>query len=428
MTRALRYRNYRLFFGGQMVSLVGTWMSTTAISWLVYRLTGSALLLGAVGFAGQIPAFLLAPLAGVYVDRWDRHRVLVFTQVAAMIQSAVLAALTLTGLITVPAILALAAVQGVINAFDMPSRQSLVVSLIENKQDLGNAIALNSSMVNFARLLGPAIGGLIIAAVGEGWCFAIDAVSYAGVIVALLAMRLTAGPRPPTRGAARAFREGFSYVVGSRPILSIIVLLALVSLFGMPYTVLMPVFAADILGGGPHTLGFLLTGSGLGALMGALWLASRRTILGLGRLIAGSVLLFGLTLIALSTARTLWVALILMPFAGLGFIVQVAGSNTIVQTIVDEDKRGRVMSFFMMAFLGAAPIGSLIGGALADRIGVPATLVLGGSVCGLGGVAFAFMLPLLRRHVRPIYARLGILPEIAAGLQSSTQLSIPPED
>ena len=288
MVRALQHRNYRLFFTGQSVSLIGTWMTRIATSWLVYRLTGSALLLGLVGFAGQIPTFLLAPFAGVLVDRWDRHRLLVVTQVLAMLQSAALAALTLAGVINIWHVLALSLFQGLINAFDMPARQAFVVEMVEKREDLPNAIALNSSMVNAARLLGPSIGGVIIAAVGEGWCFPIDAVSYLAVIASLLLMRIAAAPAGEARGdpgCSRSCATGGRYVAGSPPIRSILLLLALVSLVGMPYTVLMPVFASKILHGGPHTLGFLMAATGVGALLGALFLASRRSVLGLGRVV-----------------------------------------------------------------------------------------------------------------------------------------------
>src|SRR3954468_14585652 len=287
MLRALQYRNYRLFFGGQVVSLAGTWITTTATSWLVYRLAGSPVMLGLIGFAGQFPAFLLGPFAGIFVDRWDRRRLLVGTQTISMLQSFALAALTLSGRITVEAILVLNVIQGIVNAFDMPGRQAFLVAMIENKEDLGNAIALNSSMVNVARLAGPSIAGVVIAAASEGWCFLIDGVSYIAVLVALLRMRLPRRlPTAPARaGAAQQFVEGFRYAFGFAPIRSIILLLAVVSLVGVPYSVLMPIFATSVFHGGPHTLGLLMTASGCGALAGALWLAGRKTVLGLGRVI-----------------------------------------------------------------------------------------------------------------------------------------------
>jgi MFS family permease len=427
--RALRYRNYRLFFLGQIVSLVGTWITTTATSWLVYRLTGSALLLGLVGFAGQFPAFLLGPFAGIVVDRRDRRRLLVVTQTVSMLQSFALAALTLSGRITVDAILFLNVVQGIVNAFDMPGRQAFLIGMIEDKKDLGNAIALNSSMVNVARLAGPSIAGLVIAVTSEAWCFLIDGVSYLGVIAALVAMRVPRAPAPAANrpGPRQLFIEGWKYAFGFRPIRSIILLLALVSLVGVPYSVLMPIFAATVFHAGPYTLGFLMTASGGGALVGALWLATRRSVVGLGRIITLSAASFGAGLVGFSLAPELWLAIPCLVVAGFGFIVQMAASNTIIQTIVDDEKRGRVMSFYMMAFLGTAPFGSLIAGWMSSRIGAPHTLLVGG-VCCLGGAAwFASELPAVRMAVRPIYIRMGILPHVAAGLAEAAELSVPPE-
>jgi MFS family permease len=430
MVRALRHRNYRLFFSGQSISLIGTWMTRIATSWLVYRLTRSALLLGLVGFAGQIPSFLLAPFAGVLVDRWNRHRLLVVTQILAMLQSAALAWLTLAGVITIWQVLLLSLFQGAINAFDMPGRQAFVVEMVERREDLANAIALNSSMVNAARLLGPSIGGVVIAAVGEGWCFFIDAVSYLAVIASLLLMRLAAGARRPAtteKKVLHELREGWRYVAGSAPIRSILLLLAVVSLVGMPYTVLMPVFASTILHGGPHTLGFLMAATGVGALLGALFLANRRTVLGLGKVIPAMAGVFGAGLIGFSLSRSLWLSLILLLVTGLGFMVQMAASNTLIQTLVDDDKRGRVMSFYLMAFMGTAPFGSLLAGGLAHRIGAPRTLLLGGCGCIAGAIWFASLLPKLRERVRPIYVRMGILPEMAEGIASAAELAVPPE-
>jgi MFS family permease len=429
MLRALGHRNYRLFFSGQSVSLIGTWMTRIATSWLVYRLTGSALLLGVVGFAGQLPSFLLAPFAGVLVDRWNRHRLLVVTQVLAMLQSLALAILALTGLIRIWHVVLLSILQGVINAFDMPARQAFVVEMVEKREDLANAIALNSSMVNAARLLGPSIGGLIIAAVGEGWCFMLDGVSYLAVIASLLAMRVT--PRPVKQGKQanirEQFREGWRYVYGFPPIRKVLMLLALVSLIGMPYTVLMPVFANEILHGGPNTLGLLMAASGVGALTGAMFLAARKSVLGLGKYIPLMTGAFGAGLIAFSLSRALWLSLLLMVLTGLGFMVQMAVSNTLIQTIVEEDKRGRVMSFYTMAFMGTAPFGSLLAGTAAERIGAPYTLLLGGVGCLAGALWFALSLPALRRDVRPLYVKMGIMPEMAAGIQHTSELSVPPQ-
>ena len=410
LLRALRHRNYRLFFAGQSLSLVGTWITRIATGWLVYRLTGSALLLGVVGFCGQIPTLFLAPVAGVFVDRWDRHRVLVVTQVLSMLQSAALAALALAGVITVAEVLALQVCQGVINAFDTPARQAFVVSMIEDRADLPNAIALNSSMVNASRILGPSIGGVLIAAVGEGWCFLVDAISYLAVIASLLAMRVPRAARTATgTRVLDELRAGFRYVTGFAPIRTALLLLALVSTMGMPYTVLMPAVAANVLHGGPHTLGLLMTASGGGALGGALYLATRRSVVGLGRAIAVAAGVFGLGLIAFGLSRTLWLSLLILPVVGGGFMVALAATNTIVQTITEEHLRGRVMAFYTMAFLGTAPLGSLLAGVLADRIGEPRTIVLGGVACVLGAAWFASRLPRLRELVRPIYVRQGII-------------------
>ena len=422
MLRALRHRNYRLFFGGQSVSLIGTWMTRLATSWLVYRLTHSALLLGLVSFAGQIPTFLLAPFAGVWVDRWNRHRVLVVTQVLAMLQSFALAALALANIITVWDVLWLSVFQGLINAFDMPARQAFVVQMVEDRRDLGNAIALNSSMVNMARLIGPSVAGMVIAAVGEGYCFLIDGISYFAVIASLLLMNITALPKSrAARSTLAELRDGWKYVSGFPPIRSILLLLGLISLMGMPYTVLMPIFAGKILGGGPHTLGFLMGAVGVGALTGAFRLAARRSVLGLGRLTAISAAVFGAGLVAFSRSPWLWLSLILMFVVGIGMMQQMASSNTILQTIVEEDKRGRVMSYYAMAFTGMAPFGSLLAGTVANRIGAPDTLLITGACCIAGSIWFARELPLIRRLVRPIYQELGILPEMATGLQQASQ-------
>lgn len=409
--RALRHRNYRLFFGGQSVSLIGTWITRIATSWLVYRLTGSALLLGIVGFCGQIPTLLLAPFAGVIVDRHDRHRILVITQVLSMLQSLALAVLALPHIITVNEVLVLQLMQGIINAFDTPARQSFIVGMIEDRADLPNAIALNSSMVNGSRIIGPSIGGIIIAAVGEGWCFMIDAISYLAVIASLLAMQVE--KRQATRLGTRVgeeLRAGFSYVTHSSAIRSALLLLALVSTMGMPYTVLMPAIASEQLHGGAHTLGFLMTASGVGALAGALYLASRNSVLGLGRAMSVATLAFGVGLIAFSLSRQQWLSLLLLPIVGGGMMVETASTNTIIQTIVEEGMRGRVMAFYAMAFVGTAPIGSLIAGVAADRIGAPMTILLGGLACIAGGIWFSVRLPALRAVLRPIYVEKGILP------------------
>lgn len=417
MLRAFRYRNYRLFFGGQIVSLTGTWITITATSWLVYRLTGSALLLGVVGFASQIPSFLLTPFAGIFVDRWNRHRLLVATQTASMVIAFVLAALTLSNTISIPILVVVSVFQGVVNAFDMPGRQAFVVTLIEDKRDLGNAIALNSSMFNAARLIGPSVAGAIIAMSSEGWCYLIDGVSYLSVIAALLAMRFIVVARPATdhESPLAQFRDGWRYAYSSRPIRSVLLLVGLVCLAGVPYTVLMPVFAAEVLGGGAHTLGFLMTATGGGALLGALWLTSRRTIAGLERNIPIAGVIFSCGLIAFAFSRTLWLSVVLLVVVGFGFIVLVASGNTLVQTVVEDAKRGRVMSFFLMSYFGTTPFGSLVAGVASARIGAPYTLAMGGALCLVGAGWFASRLSAIDRDIGPICSSLG-----AAGETSPT--------
>jgi MFS family permease len=427
--RALHSRNYRLFFGGQSISLIGTWMQQIAASWLVYHMTNSAFVLGVVGFAGQIPTFLLAPFAGVFADRMNRHRIIIVTQTLAMIQALMFALLVLTGAVTVWQIIALSILLGLVNAVDMPVRQAFIVDMIERREDLGNAIALNSTMFNAARLVGPSIAGVLIATLGEGMCFLLNGISYGAVIAALSAMRMTPRPKHGQRAhVMQELREAFSYALGFAPIRSILLLLGLVSLVAMPYTILMPVFAKDVLHGGAHTLGFLVGASGIGALGGTIYLASRRSVRGLGNVIAVSAGLFGIGLLAFSVSRVLWMSLLFMLLTGFGMVLQFAASNTVLQTIVDDDKRGRVMSLFTMAFAGAAPFGSLLAGGLASRIGAPATLLLGGVCCISGSLLFARALPALREMVRPIYARKGIIPEVASGLQSATSLTRPPAD
>ena len=416
--RAMRHRNFRLFFGGQSISLIGTWMTRIATAWLVYRLTGSAWLLGIVGFAGQIPTFLLAPFAGVWVDRLNRRQVLVVTQSLAMVQSLALAALTLSHRIHIAEILWLSVFQGLINAFDMPGRQAFMVQMIEDRQDLGNAIALNSSMVNMARLVGPSLAGLVIAGFGEGYCFLIDGISYVAVIVSLLMMRLPKFILKPTIvPLIGQLKEGWTYVSQFAPVRTILLLFAVVSLMGMPFTVLMPIFAVKVLHGGPHTLGFLMGAVGTGALVAAISLAMRKSVLGLGRVIAISAAIFGAALIAFGTSRMLWLSLLLMLITGYGMMMGMAASNTIIQTIVPEDKRGRVMSYYTMAFVGMAPFGSLLAGGLAHLVGAPVTLMVTGAFCIAGAGWFATQLPNIRLHIRPIYRDMGILPpELVAAM------------
>ena len=409
--RALRYRNFRLFFGGQSISLIGTWMTRVATGWLVYRLTGSALLLGTVSFAGQIPTFLLAPFAGVWVDRLDRRQVLVWTQGLSMLQSLALAAMTLSGHITIPWLLALSVMQGMINAFDMPGRQAFMVKMVDDRRDLQNAIAINSSMVNMARLVGPSLAGMLIAVSSEGWCFLIDGISYMAVIASLLMMRLH---DPVVKRVATStlheLKAGWTYVSQFAPIRTILLLFAVVSLMGMPFVVLMPIFAARVLHGGPHTLGFLMGAMGVGALASALALAARKTVVGLVRMIPIATAVFGIGLIGFGLSRVFWLSMVMVLVAGMGMMQGMAASNTVIQTIVTEDMRGRVMSYYTMAFMGMAPFGSLLAGTMAHAIGAPWTVMANGALVLVAGVLFAFRLPKLGRQIRVIYREMGILP------------------
>jgi MFS family permease len=403
--RALRHRNFKLFFFGQSVSLIGTWMTRLATAWLVYRLTHSALLLGVVSFSGQIVSFLLGPLAAVWVERLERRRLLVVTQVAAAVQSLALAALTLAQVIGLGEIIALMAFQGLINAFDMPGRQSFLIQMVEDRGDLANAIAINSSMVNGARLIGPAIAGFVIAAFGEGGCFLLDGVSYFAVIASLLLMRLGAldARGPSGTSLLQELREGWNYVTGFRPIRIVLLILALTCLMGWPYSVLLPVFAAKVLHGDAHTLGWLSAASGVGAFSSALALAMRKSIKGLTRTLQGAVALLGIGLILFGLSHVLWLSLALLVGVGFGLIQAAAVCNTIIQSLVPDDMRARVMGYYTMAFFGAAPFGSLICGALAQHIGAPYTVMLTGAFCIAGAAWFTLQLPRIRPEMRARY-------------------------
>ena len=416
--RALRHRNFRLFFGGQSISLIGTWMTRIATSWLVYRLTGSAMLLGIVSFAGQIPTFLFAPFAGVWIDRLDRRKLLVWTQAASMVQSLALAALTLSGHINIPTILFLSVTQGIINGFDMPGRQSFMVQMVDDRADLGNAIAINSSMVNIARLIGPSLAGMLIAVSSEGWCFLVDGISYIAVIASLLAMRISVQQaRRHTTSMAHELHEGWAYVTGFLPVRTILLLFAVVSLMGMPVVVLMPIFAAQVLHGGPHTLGFLMGAMGVGALASALSLAARKSVRGLIRGIPVAAVIFSIGLIGFGLSHWLWLSMVTSLIAGVGMMQGMAASNTIIQTLVSEDMRGRVMSFYTMAFMGMAPFGSLLAGSMASAFGAPTSVIVTGTVVLLGAAWFFTRLPAIREIIRPIYREMGILP-LEEGIQS----------
>ncbi len=410
LLRALQYRNYRLFFAGQTVSLVGTWMQRVAIGWLAYRLTGSALALGQIGFASMVPSFVLAPLSGVLVDRWNLHKTLIVTQVLATLQALALAVLVITGSIRFFHLLSLSLALGIVNAIDLPARQAFIITMIEGKRDLGNAIALNSAMMHAASLIGPSVAGVLIGFAGEGVCFALNALSYLFVIAALCAMRIREQRKPKeVVGFAKGIREGISYTFGFAPIRNIILLIAIVSLLGMPYTTLLPIFAREILKGDARTLGFLMGASGLGALVGTFYLASREKMQGLKKLIALASYIFGICLVAFSISRSLAASLALMCGIGLGLTLQNAAGNTVVQAIVDDDKRGRVMSFYTMAFLGMAPFGSLIAGALAHHIGAQLTVLAGGAACIIAASIFSRGISSMREEMDAIYREKGIL-------------------
>ncbi len=408
--RALRGRNFRLFFAGQSVSLIGTWITRIATSWLVYRLTGSGLLLGLISFAGQIPTFLLAPIAGVLVDRTSRHKVMLATQIVSMLQSFAMAVLTLGGWITIHEVLWLSVLQGVVNAFDMPARQSFLIQMVDDRADLQNAIAINSSMVNAARLIGPSIAGIIISLSNEGWCFLIDGVSYVAVVASLLLMRISAPKvQRAATGMVEQLREGWAYVSAFVPIRTILLLFALISLMGMPYMVVMPIFAAQVLHGGAHTLGFLMGAAGVGSLVSALTMVMRKSVRGLVKMIPIAAVVFGVSLIGFGLSHVEWLSMLLMVFIGWGMMQGLTASNTIIQTLVTEDMRGRVMSYYTMAFVGMAPFGSLLAGALTHWIGAPRTVEYTGFVCCLGALWFFRRMPAVRAVMLPVYERLGIM-------------------
>ena len=423
MVRAFRHRNFRLYFGGQSVSLVGTWVQQIALGWATYELTHSSFLLGLVSFAGQLPLFIVTPFAGVLVDRWNRHRTLIATQTLSMLQAFALALVVSTHTLHVWNLVFLNLIAGTILAIDLPARQAFIVDMVGSGRDLPNAVALNSFVVTGGRTLGPAIAGLLLTVVSPAVCFFINAISYVPVVAALIAMRvkrrrnISAHPAP-----LDALVAGVRYAIGFPPIRAVLLLVALISLAGMPYAVLMPIFAAEVLHGGAHTLGWLMAAPGAGALLGTIYLASRKSILGAGVRVVVGALLFGGGLVVLGFLQTTASAFAALSFVGLGMIVQLATSNTVLQTIVDDDKRGRVMSLYTMAFMGMAPFGSLLGGALASHIGVQTTFLLGGVLCLGGALLFATRIRVLRPMVMPIYARKGIVPEIATGLGNASTL------
>ncbi len=400
--RALKHRNFQLFFSGQLISLVGTWMQTIAESWLVYRLTGSSLLLGAVAFSAQIPVFLVAPLGGIVADRYNRHRVVIGTQASAMALASIYAMLTLSGRIRVWEIFVLAALLGVVNAFDIPGRQAFLVDMV-GREDLMNAIALNSSMFNGARVIGPAIAGVLVAKIGEGWCFFANAVSYIAVITGLLLMQVQRPAyKAPPGSPVEHMIEGFRFVKRTAPIRALLVLLGVVSLVAMPYTVLMPIFADRVLHGGARGLGILMGATGVGALLGALTLAARSGVRGLGRWVAFSCGGFGVGLILFSLSRNFWLSTALLVPVGFCMMLQMSSSNTLIQAMVPDQLRGRVMAVYSMMFMGMAPFGALFGGALADRLGAPVTVAMGAVAAVGGAVWFGFTLPKIRAEARQL--------------------------
>lgn len=420
--RALKHRNFQLFFAGQFISLTGTWMQSVAQSWLVYRLTGSVVLLGMIGFAGQLPVFLLAPFGGAIADRYNRRKILVITQSIAMITASVLAFLTLTETIEVWHLFVLASIFGLANAFDIPARQSFVADMV-GKEDLLNAIALNSTMFNGARIVGPAIAGILVAAVGEGWCFFGNAASYIAVIAGLLLMKITPVRHEQKGSTLENIAEGFRFVAVNPPIRGLLLLLGLVSLMGMPYAVLMPIFADKILGGGSDTLGYLMGASGTGALVAALILASRKRVFGLGRWVLFASIGFGASLILFSFSTSFWLSWILLVPIGFSMMTQMSSSNTLIQSMVPDELRGRVMSVYSMMFMGMAPLGALLAGTLAEMLGAPVTVAVGGAVCIIGAVIFSIRLPRLefagRRMILAMQMTAG-MPAAKASFQTPT--------
>jgi MFS family permease len=419
--RALKHRNLRLFFAGHGISLVGTWMQQVAMSWLVYRLTDSELLLGVIAFAGQFPGLLMAPFAGALVDRWNRHRMVVICQVLLMLQASVLATLVLTGRAEVWHLISLAVFSGLVNGADIPARQSLLVRLVGGTQDLPNAIALNSSIFNGARLIGPAVAGLLIGWIGEGPVFVLNALSYVAVLGGLLAMRLPPERDRVTGDVLGHISEGFAYAFGHPATRDMLILFAGMSLVGVPYIVLLPVFARDVLGGDARTLGVLTSCAGLGAFAGALSLAARDSLAGIGRGVVRATGALGLVLVMFAASRTFLLSSVLLVLSGFALMLATASVNTVIQTLVSDEMRGRVMSLYAMAFIGVTPVGSLLGGALATRIGAPFTVALGGLGCLVLAVAFGPRLSHLGDEIR---ARVdaGVLPEVASGLQTASEL------
>jgi MFS family permease len=422
--RALKHRNYRLFFAGQGISVIGTWMQQAALGWLVYRLTGSEFYLGLVSFSGQIPILFGCLIGGDFADRWPRRRIVIITQILAMIQALALALIVAFHIVTIPKIILLSIFLGIVNAFDMPTRQAFVVEMVDDKKDLPNAIALNSLIFNLARQIGPMVAGFLIAQIGEASCFFINAISFIAVIYSLAAMRLTDSAKTKHNGdMLSGIKDGVSYAFGFMPIRAILLYTAAMCFVSMPYAVLLPVFAKTILHGGPQTYGFLLWSTGIGAFIGALLLARRKTVRGLDKVVVTAAGVFSAGVIGFSFSRNIWLSILLIALPGYGIMVQLASINTILQSIVDDNMRGRVLSLHVMAFIGMAPFGSLLGGYLAEHIGAPHTVLLSGILSFIIMLFFAKKLPAIRKLVHPIYERKGIIPEVAAGLQTAERFS-----
>jgi MFS family permease len=429
LLRALQNKNYRLFFFGQGLSLIGTWIQSVAMSWLAYRLTNSPMYLGIVGFSLQIPIFIAAPFGGVIADKFDRKKILIITQFLSMFQAFIATALAMTGVIQPWHIIILSTLLGTINGFDMPTRQAFVRDLVDNPDDLPNAIALNSFIFNGARLIGPPIAGLLIAFASEGICFLINAVSFLPVIVAFIVMKIKPLEIPHHNGSIlTGLKDGISYAFGFIPIKAILSLLAFLGLVAMPYTVLLPIFARDILAGDSKTLGFLAAAAGIGAIAGALFLASRKNVTHLNKIIIFSMCTFAVAVIIFSMSRVLWFSLVMMTLIGFGVMVLIVSLNTLLQTIVDDSKRGRVMSLYSMAFLGMAPFGSLLAGAAAHFFGAPTTARLGGTLCLLAAVVFSRKLHQISKLIKPVYVRKGIIPAVADAIGSVSNLSTQTKD
>ena len=390
-----------MFFGGQLISLVGTWMQSTALSWLVYRLTGSSLLLGTVAFCTQFPIFVFAPLGGMLADRLDRRRVVIAMQTSSMLLAFLLAWLTISGRISVLQIIVLSVMFGIVNAFDLPARQSFLSDMV-GREDLMNAIALNSSMFNGARMIGPPIAAIFIPLIGEGWCFFANGASYIAVIIGLLLMKVHCPRRSGDVSPLESLIEGFRFVNRAAPIRALLLLLGLVSLVCMPYTVLMPIFAAKILHGGPKALGTLMGATGVGAMFGALTLASRKGVRGLGKWVALAAGGLGVFLIAFSLSRTLWLSTLLLLPVGYCMMLEMSSSNTLIQSMTPDALRGRVMAVYSMMFMGMAPFGAFFGGAVAHRLGAPIAVAIGGAASIVGAVVFARYLPLIRDEAREL--------------------------